>query len=321
MSFKKSYLFLLFLVLSLLLSPSLEAQRMSHRNVSKGRATTTQRGGSINGGAHPSTSRFQNVDRSKINQDNLNKAKISAKNIDRDAAKANYNNMDPTKKMEAKNRVGNNTNIGNDVNIGSNNRDVNINIDNSIDINRNVNVVRRSPVRYTRPPYTYGGFHFYCHFGYHYYPYRPYYYGPYYHPWGFFLATLTATAIIVSVNNATYHYDQGVFYEEQNDGYVAVEAPEGAVVAEIPSGAEQVQVEQNVTNNYYYGGTYYEKTPEGYEVIPPTAGSVVTNLPEEAEEVKIGDVTYVKLGDVLYQPVLVEDEEAYEVVQVEEAND
>jgi hypothetical protein len=46
---------------------------------------------------------------------------------------------------------------------------------------------------------------------------------------------------------------------------------------------------------------------------------LVTNLPEGAEEVKVGDVTYVQYGDTFYQPVEVEGNEMYEVVQIEEA--
>ena len=49
------------------------------------------------------------------------------------------------------------------------------------------------------PPYAYGGHAYYCHHPYYYRPYAPMYYGPAYNPWGVFLATMAATAIIVSV--------------------------------------------------------------------------------------------------------------------------
>jgi hypothetical protein len=51
--------------------------------------------------------------------------------------------------------------------------------------------------------------------------------------------------------------------------------------------------------------------------VPPTAGTVVENLPEGGEEVKIGDVTYVKLGDTYYQPVKLDGKDMYEVVNIE----
>jgi len=73
------------------------------------------------------------------------------------------------------------------------------------------------------------------------------------------------------------------------------------------------------TNNYYYGGTYYEKGEEGYVVVPPTAGTIVPNLPEGGEEVKIGDITYVELGQTYYQPFEVNGKSIYEALNVEPA--
>ena len=212
------------------------------------------------------------------------------------------------------------TSIRNDVNVNRGNNNVNINVDNS----RNVNVhgeqhgYVRPPVRpYPRPPYAYGGYRYYAYHPYYYHPYTPYYWGPVWHPWGFFVATMATTAIIVSVANQQYYYDQGVYYVSSNDGYTVVQAPVGATVKVLPEGTQTIVVNET-TNNYYYGGTYYEKDGEGYTVVPPTAGTVVEELPEGGEEVKIGDYTYVKIGDVYYQPVEVDGENKYEVVDVKE---
>jgi len=198
-------------------------------------------------------------------------------------------------------------------------RDVNINRD--INVDRNVNIdrdvyVRRPVVAYPRPPYTYGGHRYYAFHPYHYHPYHPFYWGPAYHPWGFFIAVLTVTAIVISVENQQYHYDQGVYYQKSDSGYKAVPAPNGAKVDTLPPNTQTVVVNET-TNNYYYGGTFYEKSDSGYTVVPPTAGTVVENLPEGGEEVKIGDVTYVKLGEVYYQPIQKDGKNMYEVVNVE----
>ncbi len=193
-------------------------------------------------------------------------------------------------------------------------------MDNSknVNVNRNRNtVVRRNPVPYRRPPYVYGGRRYYCYHPYRYHPYRPVYWGPAWHPWGFFVATLAVTAIIVSVNNQPYHYDQGVYYVESNGGYTVVEAPVGATVTTLPEETQTVVVNET-TNNYYYGGTYYEKSDGGYTVVPPTAGTLVDSLPEGGEEVKIGDVTYVKFGETYYQPIEKDGKNMYEIVNVEE---
>ncbi|GAA0879340.1 hypothetical protein GCM10009119_23080 [Algoriphagus jejuensis] len=209
------------------------------------------------------------------------------------------------------NRVGNNTNVGNKVNI-DNSKNVNINVRNTR------NVAYRPPYRpYPRPPVVWGGYGFSCFRPYYYHPYSPFYWGPAWHPWGFFVAVMATTAIIVSVENQQYQYDQGVFYAEADGGYVAVEAPQGATVKTIPSEAEVVEVSPTV-NNYYYGGTYYEKENGEYTVVPPPAGATVDKLPEGAEEVKVGDQTYVKYGDTYYLPVQVDGKNAYEIAQVEE---
>lgn len=211
----------------------------------------------------------------------------------------------------------NNTNIktGNKVNIdNSKNNNVNINVNNSTHINNGY--PRGSYRPYTRPPYRYGGMNFYCHFGYSYHPYRPFYWGPVWHPWGFFITAMAATAIIISIENQQYHYDQGVYYVASNGGYTVVQAPVGATITTLPPNTQTVVVNETV-NNYYYGGTYYEKSDKGYTVVPPTAGTIVENLPEGAKEEKVGDQIFMKLGEVYYQPIKKDGKDMYEVVTVE----
>jgi hypothetical protein len=98
------------------------------------------------------------------------------------------------------------------------------------------------------------------------------------------------------------------------DGFVAVQAPVGAQVPEIPDEAEKVEV--NETNNYYYGGAFYEQNADGYIVVPATAGTIVPGIPEGGEEVKVGDVTYVQFGETYYQPIQVDGKDMYEIVEV-----
>jgi hypothetical protein len=94
-----------------------------------------------------------------------------------------------------------------------------------------------------------------------------------------------------------------------------VPAPVGATITTLPPGSQTVVINET-TNNYYYAGTYYEKKPDGYTVVPPTAGCVVEKLPEGGKEEKIGEVTYVKVGDVYYQPITKDGKDMYEVVDV-----
>ena len=159
---------------------------------------------------------------------------------------------------------------------------------------------------------------FYSHRAFFWHPYRPFFWGPMWHPWGFFIATMATTAIIVSVQSQQYHYDQGVYYvAADGGGYTVVKAPIGATVETLPKETEIVQVDET-TNNYYYGGAYYEKSDLGYTVVPATAGTIVPHLPEGGEEVKIGDQTYVQFGDTYYMPIQLDGEDMYEIVDVRE---
>ena len=205
--------------------------------------------------------------------------------------------------------TGNNTSVsGNNVNV---NNSTNVNVNNS---KTTVVVVKPGPKPYPKPPYMYGGYSYYCYHPYYYHPYHPYPY-PAYHPAGFYVVVVPTTAVIVPVQSQTYYNDQGIYYMPSNGGYVVVPAPVGATVTTLPPATQTVVVTET-TNNYYYGGTYYEKSDKGYVVVPPTAGCVVENLPQGGVETKVGDVTYVKVGETYYQPIQKNGKNMYEVVEV-----
>ena len=265
---------------------------------------------SINGGHTRTNDRSYNRTPSTQQRDVAPRQRTSDRSGGANAARPNTSN-ERNRTSDIKNNSGNRTNIDNSRR--------NINIDNSrnVNINRGNTYVRVGVRPYVRPPYRYGGFGYYCHRAYFYHPYRPFYWGPVWHPWGFFVAAMATTAIIISIENQQYHYDQGVYYVSSSGGYTVVQAPVGATVETIPKEAEVVEVNET-TNNYYYGGAYYEKSDEGYTVVPATAGTIVPHLPEGGEEVKVGDQTYVKFGETYYQPIQLDGEDMYEIVEVRE---
>jgi hypothetical protein len=127
------------------------------------------------------------------------------------------------------------------------------------------------------------------------------------------VGTLAATAIIVSIADTQYRYDQGVWYAPTGDGYAVVTAPVGAFVTVLPPGAGAV-----APNEYYFGGAYYAWTGNGYTVVAPQAGTVVDQLPPGGEEVVIGDQRYVRFGETYYLPFVDSNgQPRYEVVQVQ----
>ena len=257
-----------------------------------------------------------------------NRSALPSGGSDRNVSSRNQNNKRDNIKSDnpSINRAGNNNNIsGNRVNVDNSKKNVNVNIDNSKDVrinnNRNINAgvgyggYRPAYRPYTRPPYRHGGFVYFSYRPYFYHPYTPFFWGPVWHPFGFFVAALATTAIIVSIENAQYHYDQGVWYQPYNGGYQVVNAPVGGTITTLPPNTQTVVVNETV-NNYYYGGTFYEKNEKGYTVVPPTAGTIVPHLPEGGKEVKIGEQTYVQFGEIYYQPIQVDGKNMYEIVEV-----
>lgn len=149
---------------------------------------------------------------------------------------------------------------------------------------------------------------------YFYHPYHPYIWGPYWHPFGFFAATLTADAILLSLNNQQYYYDNGVYYQPYNNGYNVVPPPIGATVSYLPAGYLTVPVGNDTYD--YYGGAFYLYQGNSYQVVPAPVGAIVTEIPEGATDQVINGVDYLVYNNTYYEPISQNGQDAYEVVQV-----
>lgn len=188
---------------------------------------------------------------------------------------------------------GNNVNAGNRNNIGNN---VNINVDNSKDIRINNNrntAVRRAPNYrpYPRPPYVYGGFRYYTYHPFFYFPYRPFVWGPMWHPWGYFVATLATTAIIISI------VDNDMPSRPDPIGIMAM-APAGADFNGYRSGprmwddndGQTREGAEHLGGEYWYDqGVYYVKSEGGYTVVAAPVGATIKTLPTGYETAKLDD--------------------------------
>src|SRR4030095_13872693 len=101
-------------------------------------------------------------------------------------------------------------------------------------------------------------------------------------------------------------------------GYMVVEAPEGATVPTVPEETKPVVVNDTTSSEiFFYAGTFYKKVNNVYVVVAPIAGTLVEGLPAGGTEVKVGEATFVKLGNTHYQPVIINGKNMYEVVLVE----
>lgn len=168
---------------------------------------------------------------------------------------------------------------------------------------------------YRRPPVVYNGKRYYAYHPYFPHRYTAFYYGPRWHPIGFFLSSLVSTAIIIDFENRHYHYDDGVFYAPYNNGYQVVPAPYGAYVPSIPDGYQQLAV--GGQTYYYFGGAFFVLNGNSYEVVQAPAGAVVYNLPQGALNVQVDSYTYLQYNGTYYQPIQINGQDAYEVVQIE----
>jgi len=136
----------------------------------------------------------------------------------------------------------------------------------------------------------------------------------FWHPVGFFMAAMTTTAIIVSLNNRQYHYDQGVYYVQADNGYRAVSAPIGAKIPDLPDDTQTMVV--GSATFYYYMGVFYNQGSDGYAVIQAPIGAMVSYLPEGYTTKAINGQTYYLYDGVYYQARMVDGGTAYAVTRV-----
>ena len=125
---------------------------------------------------------------------------------------------------------------------------------------------------------------------------------------------MTTTAIIVSLANRNYHYDQGVYYVKVDNGYKAVAAPIGANIPELPEDTQDVVVDSKTS--YYYMGTFYkEDSGGGYTVIKAPVGGMVSYLPDGYTTQTSNGKTYYVYAGVYYQAKAVDSGTAYVVTK------
>ncbi len=198
----------------------------------------------------------------------------------------------------------NNVNAGNKANINNSKKNVNINIDNSKDIHINNSrntAVRRNTRVYARPPYVYGGHRYRCYHPYYFHPYRPFVWGPVWHPWGFFVATLAATAIIVSVADNDMPHPADLAWNNFTgigvnpiDKQLMSSSPSFVSYTDHPvfSFSQASSASQAAATQYYYDqGVFYVKSGEGYSVVAAPVGAKVKSLPSGYETVVIDEKT------------------------------
>ena len=79
---------------------------------------------------------------------------------------------------------------------------------------------------------------------------------------------LTTDGVSVGFDGQMYYYDQGTFYQQDEQGqYVAVAPPIGIIISALPINARQINVDGQIY--YRYKGVFYIQVAQGYEVVGP----------------------------------------------------
>jgi len=108
-----------------------------------------------------------------------------------------------------------------------------------------------------------------------------------------------------------YYYNDGDYFIYNGGRYLLVAPPVSLVVSSLPKEKQQIGPDL-----FYCKGIFYKKTGADYKVIKEPRGAIVYNLPHDLDAVKVGDKAYYNYLGVLYEKVLVEGEQAFEVVGV-----
>jgi len=120
---------------------------------------------------------------------------------------------------------------------------------------------------------------------------------------GMAVAVLPPGYVQVSAGGAGYYYYDGVYYQPTTSGnYAVVAPPVGAIVPQLPSGAETFAV--GPATYYYAGGAFYVQQPTRFAVMPAPFGVNVTMLLPGAAPVVINGVLYYLANYVYYLPVM-----------------
>ena len=240
------------------------------------------------------------ANKTSANKPDINKSSANKTDVNR----PDKNNRDGNANVSNSGNKTNNISTGNKVNVDNSKKNVNINVDNSRDIhvnNSHNTSVRRNTRVYPRPPYVYGGRRYMCYHPYFFHPYRPFVWGPMWHPWGFFIATLATTAIIVSIvdNDVPHHSDMAsnsFIYKGHDpiEQQLLLSGPAFPSYADNPvySFTPTVKAPSIADGDFYYDqGVFYVKGNGGYTVVAAPVGAKIKTLPSGYETVELDDKT------------------------------
>lgn len=120
---------------------------------------------------------------------------------------------------------------------------------------------------------------------------------------GMAVGVLPVGYVQTSVGLTGYYYYDGVYFRPTTEGaYTVVAPPVGAIVPQLPDGAEAIVIGEDTY--YYGGGAFYLPQPTGFVVVEAPVGVTVPGLPLGAAPAVINGVTYYLAGSTYFLPVM-----------------
>jgi hypothetical protein len=120
---------------------------------------------------------------------------------------------------------------------------------------------------------------------------------------GMVVRALPVGYVQASVGTTGYYYYNGVYFRPTTEStYEVVAPPVGAVVPQLPEGAEAIVI--GSATYYYAASAFYLQQSNGFGVVAAPLGVTVPALPAGATPAVINGVLYYVTGSTYFMPVM-----------------
>lgn len=109
-----------------------------------------------------------------------------------------------------------------------------------------------------------------------------------------------------------YLEDNGDFFRYNGGRYLLVKPPNGLVIRQLPKNSFYLDVKGNWFD--FRNGIFYKAVDGGFEIVPAPLDAIIYDLPLLTDVVMVRDKAYYEYLGVLYEKVMVDNEQGFRVV-------
>lgn len=109
-----------------------------------------------------------------------------------------------------------------------------------------------------------------------------------------------------------YLEDNGDFFRYNGGRYLLVKPPNGLVIERLPKNSFHLDVKGNRFD--FRNGIFYKAVSGGFEIVPAPLDAIIYDLPVLTDVVMIQDKAFYEYLGVLYEKVMVDNEQGFRVV-------